>query len=108
MLGRRVERAAGVCVIGRTVRERPFGAENSIGKAMRLSGRTPYKLVGTLRAKGLATNGMDQDDVIILPYTTGQKKLKGIAWLTGNLCSAMFADVVKGAGQQAAAVLRDR
>jgi putative ABC transport system permease protein len=103
-----VERAAGVCVIGRTVRERLFGAQDPIGKVMRLSGGIPCKVVGLLRPKGLATNGRDQDDVIMLPITTGQKKLKGIAWLDDILCSAVSPDVIKAAGQQAAAVLRDR
>jgi putative ABC transport system permease protein len=103
-----VDRASDVCVIGRSVRERLFGAVDPIGKVMRLSGGTPCKVVGTMRAKGLATNGRDQDDVIILPYTTAMKKLKGIAWLDDVLCSAVSADVVKAAGRQAAAVLRDR
>ena len=103
-----VERADGVCVLGRSVQERLFGPEDPIGKVVRLSGGTPCKVVGTLRPKGLANNGRDQDDIIVLPYTTAQKKLKGISWLDDILCSAVSPDVVKAAGQQAAAVLRDR
>jgi len=103
-----VERSAGVCVIGRTVQDNLFGLEDPIGKVMRLSGGTPCKVVGTLGAKGLSNNGRDQDDIIILPYTTAQKKLKGVTWLDDILCSAVSPDAVKAAGQQAAAVLRDR
>ena len=58
--------------------------------------------------KGLSLSGQDQDDTIILPYTTAQKKLKGITWLDDILCSAVSQDAVKIAGQEATAVLRDR
>jgi putative ABC transport system permease protein len=56
----------------------------------------------------LSLSGQDQDDTIILPYTTAQKKIKGITWLDDILCSAVSADAVKIAGQEATAVLRDR
>jgi putative ABC transport system permease protein len=64
--------------------------------------------VATLHPKGQSLSGQDQDDAIILPYTTAQKKIKGITWLDDILCSAVSADVVKAAGQEATAVLRDR
>ena len=102
-----LERAADVCVIGRTVRDQLFGIEDPIGKVVRL--RTlPCKVVATLKPKGLSASGQDQDDTIVLPYTTAQKKLLGINWLDDILCSAVSQDVVKLAGQQAAALLRDR
>jgi putative ABC transport system permease protein len=102
-----VDRAADVCVIGRTVRDQLFGAENPVGKVMRL-GTLPCQIVATLQPKGLSISGQDQDDVVILPYTTAQKKIKGISWLDDILCSATSQDAVKPAGQQAAALLRDR
>jgi putative ABC transport system permease protein len=102
-----VERASDVCVLGRTVRDQLFAGEDPIGKVVRLKGM-PCKVVATLSPKGLSISGQDQDDTIILPYTTAQKKLKGITWLDDVLCSAVSADVVKLAGRQAAAVLRDR
>jgi putative ABC transport system permease protein len=102
-----VDRAADVCVIGRTVRDQLFGAENPVGKVMRL-GTLPCQIVATLQPKGLAISGQDQDDVVILPYTTAQKKIKGISWLDDIVCSATSQDAVKPAGQQAAALLRDR
>src|ERR1041385_605034 len=102
-----VERAADVCVIGRTVLDQLFGALDPIGKVIRVRDM-PCKVVATLRPKGLAISGQDQDDTIILPYTTAMKKLKGNNWLDDVLCSAVSAEVVKLAGQQAGALLRDR
>ena len=102
-----VDRAADVCVIGRSVRDQLFGVEDPIGKVIRVRD-LPCKIVGTLMPKGLSVSGQDQDDTIILPYTTAQKKIKGITWLDDILCSAVSQDAVKIAGQEAAALLRDR
>lgn len=102
-----VEHAADVCVLGRTVRDQLFGPEDPIGKVVRLK-TLPCKVVATLRPKGLSLSGQDQDDTVILPYTTAQKKLMGITWLDDILCSAVSQGVVKTAGQQAAALLRER
>jgi putative ABC transport system permease protein len=102
-----VENAAGICVIGKTVRDRLFGPENPVGKVIRV-GRLPCTVVAVLRPKGLSLSGQDQDDQIILPYTTAQQKLKGAIWLDDIVGSAVSQDSVKAAGQQAAEVLRDR
>jgi putative ABC transport system permease protein len=95
-------------VLGRSVRDRLFGAEDPIGKVVRLGNGMPCKVIATMQPKGLSVSGQDQDDTIMLPYTTGQKKLKGIVYLDDILGSAVSADAVKLAGRQAAAVLRDR
>ena len=102
-----VDRAADVCVIGRTVRNQLFGAEEPIGKVVRLH-TLPCKVVATLKPKGLSVSGQDQDDTVVVPYSTAQKKLMGVTWLDDILCSAVSQDVVKLAGQQAAALLRER
>jgi putative ABC transport system permease protein len=102
-----VERAADVCDIGRTVRDQLFGPEDPIGKVIRVKD-LPCKVIGVLHPKGLSMSGQDQDDNIILPYTTAQKKIKGNAWLDDILCSAVSQSSVKLAGQEAAAILRDR
>lgn len=102
-----VDRAADVCAIGRTVRDQLFGVEDPIGKVMRVKD-VPCKVVATLHPKGLSVSGQDQDDTILMPYTTGQKKIKGADWLDDILCSAVSQAAVKVAGQEAAAVLRDR
>jgi putative ABC transport system permease protein len=102
-----VERAADVCAIGRTVQEQLFGGDDPIGKVMRVK-NLPCTVVATLQPKGLSVSGQDQDDTIIMPYTTVQKKIKGITWLDDILCSAVSQAAVKPAGQQVAALLRDR
>ena len=102
-----VDRAADVCVLGRTVRQQLFGAESPIGAVVRLKDM-PCRVVATLKPKGLSLSGQDQDDTVILPYTTAQKKLMGITWLDDILCSAVSQDVVKQAGQQIAELLRER
>ncbi|PYU00105.1 MAG: multidrug ABC transporter substrate-binding protein [Acidobacteria bacterium] len=102
-----VDRAADVCVIGRTVRDQLFGVEEPIGKVMRVKD-LPCKIVGTILPKGLSMSGQDQDDIIIMPYTTAMKKISGITWLDDILCSAVSQEAVKPAGQEAAAILRDR
>jgi putative ABC transport system permease protein len=102
-----VDRAADVCALGRTVRDQLFGVEDPIGKVIRVKG-LPCKVVATLRPKGLSVSGQNQDDTILLPYTTGQKKILGTTWLDDILCSAVSQSAVKVAGQEVAAVLRDR
>src|SRR5258705_1663049 len=92
-----VERAADVCAIGRTVREQLFGVETAIGKVIRVN-NLPCKVVTVLHPKGLSLSGQDQDDTVLMPYTTAQKKIKGTTWLDDILCSAVSADVVKVAG----------
>ena len=102
-----VDRSADVCVLGRTVRDQLFGPEVPIGKVIRVKD-IPCKVIGILHPKGLSLSGQDQDDTIVLPYTTAQKKMKGNMWLDDILCSAVSQNAVKVAGQEAAAILRDR
>jgi putative ABC transport system permease protein len=102
-----VDRVADVCVLGRTVQQQLFGVEEPVGKVIRVK-NLPCKVVATLHPKGISLSGRDEDDIVILPYTTAQKKLKGITWLDDILCSAVSQDAVKMAGQEATAVLRDR
>lgn len=65
-----------VAVIGQTVLEKLFGEENPIGKVIRIK-KIPFTIVGILKEKGTSPRGDDQDDVILIPYTTAQKKLFG-------------------------------
>ncbi|WP_316412568.1 ABC transporter permease [Mesoterricola silvestris] len=102
-----VEQAADVCAIGRTLQTQLFGGEDPVGKVIRV-GALPCKVVATLLPKGVSATGQDQDDTLLLPYTTAQKKLMGITWLEDILCSAVSQEVVKLAGQQSAALLRER
>ena len=102
-----IDRAANVCVLGRTTQDQLFGREDPIGKIVRVKG-LPCKIVATLVPKGISAYGTDQDDTIVLPITTAQKKLMGVVWLNNIFASAVSPDVVKLAGRQATAILRDR
>jgi putative ABC transport system permease protein len=102
-----IDGSADVCVLGRTTQTQLFGREDPIGKVIRVK-RLPCKVVATLQPKGISVYGQDQDDVVILPLTTAQKKLLGVVFLNNIFSSAVSPDVVKLAGQQASAILRDR
>jgi putative ABC transport system permease protein len=65
-------------------------------------------VIGVLAAKGMTVFGSDQDDTILVPYTTGQKKLAGFTWLNDILCSAISAEAVAPAKAQIMALLRER
>lgn len=102
-----VRRSADVCLIGETVRQQLFGGEEPLGKVIRVSD-VPCKVIGTLAPKGQSWFGQDQDDTIIMPYTTVQKKIAGITWLKDIMCSAISPKAVKEATQQAVILLRER
>ena len=83
-----VQRAAPVCVLGQTVVDSLFSDEDPIGKIIRVRD-LPCKVVGTLRPKGASATGQDQDDFLILPFTTVQKRITGEFWLDDIFCSAV-------------------
>ena len=99
--------AANVCVIGQTVAQQLFGNDDPIGKVMRIS-NLPFLVEGELASKGESTFGHDQDDIIIAPYTTVQKKLSGISWVNYINASAISDDAIQPAIQQVSALLRHR
>ena len=103
-----VTSAANVAVIGNTVRQNLFGAEDPVGQTVRIS-NLPFKVVGVLSAKGQsAAMGQDQDDVIFVPITTLQKKLTGEPWLRYIVVSAVSKDATYAAQEEITAILRDR
>ena len=71
-----VRSAARVALIGKTVAENLFGAENPVGKTIRIK-NSPFLVVGELEAKGQSLDGRDQDDTVLVPVTTAQRKLFG-------------------------------
>jgi putative ABC transport system permease protein len=103
------ERAAAVCLIGATVRAQLFGAEDAVGRVIRLENHL-YEVVGVLAAKGQTATGADQDDTIMLPFRTAQRRVRGagITWLDDILLSAVAPEAVKPAAEQIAAVMRER
>jgi putative ABC transport system permease protein len=91
------------------VREQLFGTEDSIGGIFRASGQL-FEVIGTLKPKGQSADGRDQDDWILLPYTTAHNKLrgKGPMWLDDILCSAVSPAAVNPAIDQIIALIRQR
>ena len=102
-----VQSAADVCIIGQTVALNLFGTANPVGNTIRISS-LPFRVVGELVPKGLNPYGQDQDDTLIVPYTTVMKKLAGISWLQSITVSATSQDDMDAAQQQIAALLRQR
>ena len=86
---RDIHAAAKVCVIGRSVADDLFtDGANPVGKIVRF-GSIPFRIVGVLESKGYNSMGMDQDDLIIAPYTTVQKRILAITHLQQIVCSAL-------------------
>ena len=103
-----VERAAEVCVLAKTVKDQLFPTgEDAVGKVVKVS-NFPCKVIGVLDAKGISVTGQDQDNFILLPYTTAQKKLAGITWLKDIMCSAVSPEAIPVAKEQIIGLLRDR
>ncbi len=102
-----VDRAANVAVLGQTVKGFLFGNQDPIGATIRIKS-VPFVVIGVLEPKGMTAFGSDQDDTILVPYTTGQRKLAGYTWLNDILCSAVSPEAVKPAQEQIVALLRER
>ena len=71
-----VRETALVCVLGKTVKENLFGSQDPIGKSVRI-GKYTYRVIGVMTPIGPTPSGKDQDDIILLPYTSVQKRLIG-------------------------------
>jgi putative ABC transport system permease protein len=102
-----VEAAVPVCVLGQTVIENLFGLDDPTGKTIRVQG-VPCKVIGVLRAKGFSATGQDQDDVVLMPFTTVQKRITGTFWLDDVFCSAVSRDTMIEATSQITGLLRER
>jgi putative ABC transport system permease protein len=103
-----IDRAENVCVLGRTVSNILFvNNEEPIGQTVRVANQ-PCKVIGLLQAKGQSPTGQDQDDTILMPYSTVQRKIKGIAWLDDIWCSANSQDVIPEAEREITELLRER
>jgi putative ABC transport system permease protein len=102
-----VASAARVAVLGRTVSENLFGGSEAIGQMIRIKGQ-PFKVVGLLQSKGQNAMGQDQDDTVVVPYTTVQKKLLGITYLHFIIASASTQQAIPEAQLQISSLLRQR
>jgi putative ABC transport system permease protein len=104
------EHAAGVVVIGETVRKQLFGDDvDVIGAPVRIQGK-PFEVIGVLGAKGASAEGRDQDDTLMMPYTTAVARIrgKGYEWLDDILCSAVSMQAVNPAIDRIIPLMRQR
>ena len=104
-----VRQSRSVVLIGQTVREQLFGEREAIGETIRINEQL-FTVIGVLQKKGPTAMGSDQDDTLILPWTTAQKKIRGKSqvWLDDILCSAIAPEAVMPAIDSVTLLLRQR
>jgi len=96
-----------VCVIGKTTASQIFGNDDPVGQILRVK-NVPFTVTGVLTPKGLSAQGSDQDDVLIMPYTSAMKRVTGgITWRSINVQVANASDL-EPAQQQIVSLLRQR
>jgi putative ABC transport system permease protein len=102
-----MESAAKVAVIGQTVANQLFGNDDPLDAVIRIR-NIPFRVVGVLAPKGQTSQGTDQDDTVMVPYTTMQKRLMRITWVQTIVVKAVNAERVQEAQEQITALLRQR
>ena len=104
---RDIQTAAKVCLVGKSVVDELFpDGQNPVGKVIRF-GTIPLRITGVLESKGYNSMGMDQDDLIIAPYTTVQKRILAITHLQEIVCSALAEEYTEQAIEEITSILRD-
>jgi putative ABC transport system permease protein len=102
-----VRGAAKVCVLGANVAQQLFGDADPLGQTIRIK-EIPFRVVGVLTYKGGQTFGGSQDDIVVVPLTTAQRKLMGIVYVNSILCSAVSEAQVNSAVDQITDLMRQR
>jgi putative ABC transport system permease protein len=102
-----VRAAAKVAVIGGTIADQLFGGTDPIGQVIRIK-KVPFLVVGVLSRKGQNVMGQDQDDTVLVPYTTAMKRITGSDRLGSITMTAVNADMLEEAQRQVEALLRQR
>jgi putative ABC transport system permease protein len=102
-----IDAAGKVAVLGKTVAEMLFGSMDPVSQVIRIK-NIPFKVIGLLAPKGQSAWGQDQDDTVIMPYTTAQKRVLGVAFINGILASATSSAEVGQAVDQITVLLRQR
>lgn len=101
-----IKTAAKVCLAGQTVIDELFpNGENPVGKVIRF-GTIPFRIVGVLESKGYNSMGQDQDDLILAPYTTVQKRILAITHIQEIVCSALSESYTDDAVDEITEILR--
>ncbi|MHB1225506.1 MAG: ABC transporter permease [Gemmatimonadaceae bacterium] len=95
-----------VVVLGKTVADNLFPAGNAVGASVQLS-RSPFTVVGVLEPKGQTASGSDQDDVVLVPYTTAQDRLSGRSFLGQILASTSSPEQIPAALQELSVIMRE-
>src|SRR6201996_3569983 len=101
-----VQTSAKVCLIGQTVIDNLFPNQNPIGKVIRF-GNIPFKIIGILNPKGQNAFGQDQDDILIAPYTTVQKRILATIYYQNIYASAANEQVTDAAVTEMTNILRE-
>lgn len=96
-----------VCVIGQTTARTLFGDADPVGEIIRIK-QVPFIITGVLMPKGMSMMGSEQDDVVILPYTSAMKRVMGQTMLRGMNIQAASADVLLQVQDQITTLLRQR
>ena len=101
-----IKAAAKVCILGQTVVDYLFpDGSDPIGKVVRFNS-IPFRVVGMLQKKGYNSMGMDQDDLVLAPYTTVMKRILAQTYLGGIVCSAITEEASQPAQDQISEILR--
>lgn len=102
-----VRSSAKVCVIGKTVADNLFtNGEDPVGKVIRFN-KIPFRVVGVLESKGYNSFGMDQDDVVLAPYTTVMKRILSVTYLQGINASVVTEGMTDLAIEDITSILRE-
>ena len=105
---RDIRTSAKVCLLGKTVIDNLFGeGDDPVGLTIRYN-KIPFKVIGTLAPKGENAMGQDQDNLILAPYTTVQKRLLGITYLNEIFASARSEGVTNQARTELETVMRQQ
>ena len=101
-----IRTAAKVCVIGKTIVDNLFpDGSDPIGKVIRCN-QIPFRVIGVLKSKGYNSMGMDQDDVVLPPYSTVMKRLLAQTYLSGIFASALTEEMTEEAVDEITTILR--
>lgn len=102
-----IAQSAKVCLLGKTVADNLFpGGEDPVGKTIRYK-QIPFRVVGVLESKGYNSFGMDQDDMVLAPYTTVMKRILSVDYLQGVNASALTEDMTDLAMEEISSILRE-
>ena len=102
-----IKKAAKVCVVGTTIVKELYGeGADVIGKTIRFKS-IPMRIIGVLKSKGYNNWGMDQDNVIIAPYSTVMKRIAAQTWFSNIVCSAITEELSDAAIEELTQILRD-